>query len=76
MPKATLTFDLPEEDSIYQMTINAGKYYSALFEIDQFLRSKIKYAEDNVTDEQIDTFQLVRDELWSILNSSNINLDL
>jgi len=76
MPKATLTFDLPEEESLHQMTINAGKYYSALFEIDQYMRNQIKYASDDTPELFGEAIQMVRDELWSILNSSNINLDL
>lgn len=44
MPKATLTFNLPEEQEEYTTTMKAGNFSSALWEYDQqFLRANIKH---------------------------------
>lgn len=43
MPKATLSFNLPEEQSEYQTTANAGKYQGVIWDYIQYLRQCIKY---------------------------------
>ena len=43
MPKATITFNLPEEKTDYDMANSAGKMYSILWEIDQHCRAILKY---------------------------------
>jgi hypothetical protein len=43
MPKATLSFNLPEEDSDFLLAKNGGKYFSALWEIKQIIRKHDKY---------------------------------
>lgn len=43
MPKATISFSLPEEQAEYQMTSNAGKYQSVIWDYIQYLRQCIKY---------------------------------
>jgi hypothetical protein len=75
MPKAILEFNLPEEQSEFETTTNAEKYYSILWELDQYLRNSIKYASDEIPQANIDTFQMVRDELWQLLDEKNLNLD-
>jgi hypothetical protein len=43
MPKATLTFKLPEEDGEFLLAKNGGKYFSALCEIRTEMRNHWKY---------------------------------
>ena len=43
MPKATLTFNLPDDDSDFLLAKNGGKYYSALWEISKIIRKHWKY---------------------------------
>lgn len=43
MPIATLSFNLPEEKTDYDMANSAGKMYSILWEIDQDIRAVLKY---------------------------------
>lgn len=45
MPKATLEFNLPEEQDEFNTACRAGDYKAALFEFDQKLRSKCKYGD-------------------------------
>jgi hypothetical protein len=75
MPKAILEFNLPEEQDEFETATNAGKYYSILWNLDQYLRNSIKYASDEMPQADIDTFQLVRDELWQLIDEQNLNLD-
>ena len=43
MPKATLSFNLPEDDSDFLLVKNGGKYFSALWAISQIMRKHWKY---------------------------------
>lgn len=45
MPKATLAFSLPEEQSEFDTAIQGGRARSALWDIDQACRSLIKHGE-------------------------------
>ena len=53
--KATLEFELPEEQEAYRATNNAIEYLSALMEIDNTIRSWIKHS-----DLQDDTYQKLK----------------
>jgi hypothetical protein len=57
--KATLKFNLPEEQVEFNLAVNGNKWSFVAWKIDQELRSKIKYSE-SITDEQRDVYQEVR----------------
>ena len=69
---ATLTFNLPEEREEFEMASQAHKLYYAVSDFDNFLRGKIKHAD--LTDEQYETYDSIRQELWNRLSDENINL--
>ena len=71
--KATLTFNLPEEDHEYRNVVEGAKMRSILWEFDQWLRAKLKYEE--LSDGQYDAFKASRDELRRLLIEENIDLD-
>jgi hypothetical protein len=45
MPKATITFSLPEEQSEFDTAMQGGRARSALRDIDQACRSLLKHGE-------------------------------
>jgi hypothetical protein len=63
MATATLTFTLPEEDPEFRAASNGGAWQALAWEIDQHLRSEIKYAPDSTPTEVVDALQRVRDFL-------------
>jgi hypothetical protein len=71
--KATLTFNLPEEQHEYSNAVEGSKMRSVLWELDQWLRAKLKYEE--LSDGQYDAFKQTRDELRRSLIEENIDLD-
>jgi hypothetical protein len=71
--KATLTFNLPEEQHEFANATQGAKMRSVLWELDQWLRAKLKYEE--LSDEQYDAFKQTRDELRRLLIEENIDLD-
>jgi hypothetical protein len=76
MPKATLEFNLPEEQSEFDITSNAGKYYSVLWDLDQYLRNCVKYPTEGAPELLLDTMAKVRDELHSLMKSYHIDFDI
>jgi hypothetical protein len=57
--KATLKFNLPEEQPEFDLAVNGSKWSFVAWKVDQELRSKIKYSE-SLTEEQRDIYQEVR----------------
>lgn len=68
---ATLTFD--EEDDLLT-AINGYKYKLAMWDLDQFLRSELKY-NDILTAEQYDYAEMLREKLHEILRDYHITLE-
>jgi hypothetical protein len=71
MPKYTIEFHHDEEEE-FQICIKSMDYWNALFDIDQWLRNKLKY--EDITEEQYKAFEEVRNELHQKLKEYNINL--
>jgi hypothetical protein len=71
--KAILEFDLPEENHEFANATQGAKMRSVLWELDQWLRAKLKYEE--LSDDQYDAFKQTRDELRRLLIEENIDLD-
>jgi hypothetical protein len=60
MPKATIEFNLPEEQSDHDVAMNAGKMYCALFEIYNVCRAEWKY-NNSATDATIALAKKIND---------------
>lgn len=58
--KATIEFSLPDEKEEFEMYSKAGDYYSALIEIDNYCRNKLKHNE-LLTEETEKHLQAIRD---------------
>ena len=70
--KATLTFNIPEEQEEFDIASNAHKFYSVISEFDNFLRNKIKYTD--LPEEQYLIYKTIRQEFWNKLDTQNIKL--
>jgi hypothetical protein len=73
MPKAMLSFKLPEEQAEFRNATQAGDMHSVLWEIDQYLRGQVKYCDHPPAISA--TYQAVRDRLWEELNARSITLE-
>ena len=71
MTSATLTFD---DESDLLIAINGYKFKLALWQVDQFLRSEMKY-NDKLTSEQYDYAETVRNKLHEFINDFNVTLE-
>jgi hypothetical protein len=68
--KATLTFDLKEDQHAFDCAVNGMKYYDTLYEAQQHLRSLEKY--QDLTQEQYDIVGKIREWLASELLDAGI----
>jgi hypothetical protein len=67
---AQITFNLPEEATDLQLALDAGKWRSVTASLDQWLRDKKKYEDQN----QIDIGE-VRNYLGELMQRENLNFD-
>ena len=72
--KATLKFKLPQDYEEYRMAVDASAYHHILFSVDQWLRGKIKYPEDDLSEEKYNAYQEVRDKINELTMENNIEL--
>ena len=77
MSEAILKFNLSEPEDLeeFELASNARKYSLVLWELDQYLRNKVKYPAENAHDEYTDAMAQVRDELWKIMQSFNVDIN-
>jgi hypothetical protein len=72
--KATLEYELPEDQIEFDMAINGHKMHSVLWDLDQWLRSKTKYAPDGTSEGELKAYYACREQLRELMNDNNINL--
>lgn len=73
--KGTLEFNLPEEQSDFKLASNATSWYLVAWDMDQYLRDKIKYPEDTKSDEYYEALEQVRKEFWDIMTHRGLDFD-
>ena len=72
--KATLEFDLTEEREQFEDACNGWKWSHAMWQLDQYLRTKTKYASDSDSLEAINALYVAREELHRILREENLEI--
>lgn len=73
--KAILEFNLPEDQTEYQMVNDASKMFSVLWDMKQWLRSQTKYAPDSMSDDTYKAFEECRERLNELLADNRVDLD-
>ena len=68
MGEVTIKYTLPEEERNFKLAINASAMYSILWDLDQWLRSEIKYREQDV-------LQPARDKLYELMEEHTFNIN-
>jgi len=70
--KAILEFNLPEDNVEHLTAIQAPDWKFVVSEIDEYLRSQIKYS--NLSDEVSKALQLTRDEMGKLCTDNNLDI--
>jgi hypothetical protein len=71
--KATLEFNLPEDQAEFDFATQGSKMYLALWDISQELRTLWKYEE--LDEKEWDMVERIRNKFFEILEDHQINLD-
>ena len=71
--KATLEFNLPEEQAEHYCAIKGADMLNVLWELKAELRSMLKYGE--LPGEQYEIVEKIQDFLLGSLNDNDVNLD-
>jgi hypothetical protein len=74
--KAILEFNLPDDQQEYDLANNALNFWRVVYELDQELRAKTKYAPDDLPQDKYDAYQEVRDLLYELMRNNNVSLDM
>ena len=72
--RARLDFNLPEEQTEFNLAVKSPKLHSVLWELDKYLRAKVKYAQEEDNDIEIQTYDKVRTWIHNELSGHNIDL--
>lgn len=75
MPKATLEFNLPDEEAQHKDALEGAAWKVAMWDLDQTLRDAIKYGCDQCEDTKYSAFEYIRKELHGILEHHKLILD-
>jgi hypothetical protein len=73
--KATLEYNLPEDQIEFDMATKGHRMHSVLWELDQWLRSNTKYSHDGMHEEEIKAYYACRDRLRELMADNNLNFD-
>ena len=73
--KITIEFDGIEEQDDARTALDGYKWKLAMWDLDQELRSKSKYASDKDDPNVVEAYYKLREELRDILNTYNLSLD-
>ena len=73
--KATLEFNLPEEQTEFQDAVDGSNFKHVLWKLDQHCRSNVKYASDMANDEVLDTYEEIRDLIRMYCNEMNVKFE-
>ena len=61
--KATLEFNLPEDQSDFRCAVNGVSWMSVCWDMDQWLRFELKYNDSKYSDKEYELLEKVREEL-------------
>ena len=68
--KATLEFTLPEERAEFEAASAAGALCSALYDIDNHFRDKVKYSAD---DTFVTVYEEVREDILDLMRNNGVS---
>jgi predicted nucleotidyltransferase len=72
--KATLEFNLPEDQEEYDLCNKAYIMHNLIWEMKQWLRGETKYATDNISNDTINAMYKCADRLNELINEYNLEI--
>jgi hypothetical protein len=72
--KATLEFNLPEDQPEFNNAIKGGDWKHVCWEMEQYLRRNTKYASDDTKEEVLQALENAREFLNNLMVDNNVDL--
>lgn len=72
--KAVLEFTLPDDEVAFRDAQEGSKAKHVLYELSQYLRTKIKYAPDTQIEVVTDAYEQVSNKLWELVSQENVEI--
>ncbi len=73
-PEAILKFYLPENQDEFEIAVNGYKWRLVIWDLDQWLRSQMKYRDD-FKENEYETLEKCREMLYEKLSDYSLNID-
>jgi hypothetical protein len=73
MPRATLEFNLPEEQTEFKLATQGSDYFCALGDVANMFRDLLKYKADSMTPEQYKKVEELSGQFWDIMHERGID---
>ena len=73
--RAILEFDLPKDQSDFDMAQNGIDWYCTVWDLDQWLREQVKYQSDKHSSDTLDAFDEVRGKIRELLNDRGLRYE-
>ena len=72
--KIVIEYNLPDDAYEYAKFKNCNAYMLCLQDMHEYLRSQVKYAPDEMSQESFDAYEMVREKLFRLLKEYNADL--
>jgi len=66
--KVTYEFNLPEDQSELEQMQQANKYHSIIWDFKQYLRNRVKYNTDDLTQPEYELLEDLREQFHQLIN--------
>jgi hypothetical protein len=73
MAKVTIEFDSIEDKDEMEMCLNGSKWYLVAWELDQYLRKKLKW--EKISEETYNELEKTRNLIYELMCSNSITFD-
>jgi hypothetical protein len=73
MAKVTIEFDSIEDQHELDVCINGGKWYTLAWQLDQYLRNRLKY--EPMSDKEYEVLQQTREKLHELRSENGLSFD-
>ena len=74
--KATLEFNLPEDQQEFDLATKASNWWNVCWDMDQWLRAQYKYMPDEgFSKDKYDAYVQAREKLFEFMSEHGVSLD-
>ena len=73
--KATIEYNLPDDQIELDLATSASKMHSVLCDLDEWLRFRTKHCIDGISEGELKAYYACREQLRELMSDNNLNFD-